>query len=314
MSEVTYGPGVMQDGTYRKRLIGGVAEDAKLKSIKDPVANNSIFYLDMAQSRYFTLTISKLTFNGKPIQFKLGTPIVTKGALPNKFDDFFPVKNISVSFTSYNNMSIPFSIFGNLPILHKKSVAKITINAYDLDDDRVERAVQAWEKECFPDSNYVAYLDDVKAQFVYKSYDVKGKQNYSKTLYVIPADNVSVSRSYDDNNEKIVSFSVVAVGEPGASSRGSKVSKPATIVELDTKAEIVESPESQVQRAAQQVVQATDNFVKAHPIWSSTIVTAMTGNPILGNLVNMYSNLSNLVTKVKNPNEGTNGGNSGSSR
>ena len=276
MSEVTYGPGVMQDGTYRKRLIGGVAEDAKLKSIKDPVTNNSIFYLDMAQSRYFTLTISKLTFNGKPIQFKLGTPIVTKGALPNKFDDFFPVKNISVSFTSYNNMSIPFSIFGNLPILHKKSVAKITVNAYDLDDDRVERAVQAWEKECFPDSNYVAYLDDVKAQFVYKSYDVKGKQNYSKTLYVIPADNVSVSRSYDDNNEKIVSFSIVAVGEPGASSRGSKVSKPAVMAEWDiTDMKLSETPES----TTSQIIKTADNLVKTTKMGISSMIGYAIGGP-----------------------------------
>ena len=279
MSEVTYGPGVMQDGSYRQRLIGGVAEDVKLKSIKDPVANNSIFYLDMAQSRYFTLTISKLMFNGKPIQFKLGTPIVTKGALPNKFDDFFPVKNISVSFTSYNNMSIPFSIFGNLPILHKKSVAKITINAYDLDDDRVERAVQAWERECFPDSNYVAYLDDVKAQFVYKSYDVKGKQNYSKTLYVIPADNVSVSRSYDDNNEKIVSFSVVAVGEPGASSRGSKTDKPAEYgMEVYASWSEPQETSNLVQSAAAQAANITINAVNAtNPIIGIPVEFARTG-------------------------------------
>lgn len=185
---------------------------------------NSFLY-NIAQSRYFTLTLDKLTDNsGIPIKFKLGKPSANnyaKGKEINTFNDFFPVKNVSINHTSYHNMSVPFSVFGNIPLLHSASLPKITINAYDLDDDRVERAVSRWTNICFPNDRYVAYLSNAASKFEYISYDVTGRENFTFTFYVIPSDNVIVSRSYEENNEKIVSFSVVAVGAPGASSKGS---------------------------------------------------------------------------------------------
>ena len=50
----------------------------------------------------------------------------------------------------------------------------------------------------------------------YVSYDVKGKRNFVRYLDVIPASTVSVSRSYEENGPKLLSFSVVAVGTTGA--------------------------------------------------------------------------------------------------
>ncbi len=216
MAEKSYGPGV------QSILLEGYAQEVQM--IQPTNNNDGLFLSNIAQSRYFTITIDKLTFNGAPIKFHLSKPSEEeyKGTTPpNTFGDFFPVKNISLTFTSYNNMSIPFAIFGNLPILHKKQLAKININAYDFDDDRVELALQRWEQECFPNSKYVAYLDTVASPFEYTSYDVTGRVTYHKRLIVIPADSVQVNRGYDDNNEKIVSFSLVAVGETGSSANGS---------------------------------------------------------------------------------------------
>lgn len=216
MAKIVYGPNIAQ--------ISASSFDIGVEEKRGVVDSDNIFLKDMAQSRYFTLTLDKLRHNGKPIQFKLATPSSADYANYSDvhvFNDFFPVKNMTMNFTAYDNLSIPFAIFGNLSILHRKRLTTITINAYDTDKDIVEEAVQKWEAECFPSSKYVAYMADVASKFEYKSYDVTGKINYIKTLYVIPAEGVSVSRGYDDNSEKIVSFSVVAVGEIGASANGS---------------------------------------------------------------------------------------------
>ena len=119
--------------------------------------------------------------------------------------------------TSYENMNVPFGIFGDFPLLHRKKVTTISFSCYDIDQDSIELALRKWEESCFPQATYVAFLDDVAAELTYSSYDVKGKKNFERTLYVIPANSVSVSRSYEENGPKLLNFSVVAVGAVGAS-------------------------------------------------------------------------------------------------
>ena len=81
-------------------------------------------------------------------------------------------------------------------------------------------ALRAWENRCFPESKYVAYLDEVKALFSYRSFDVTGKKNFEKKFYVIPASSVSVSRNYEENGAKMLNFSLAMVGMPQASANG----------------------------------------------------------------------------------------------
>lgn len=170
--------------------------------------NGNAFAEDIAQSRYFTVTISEIRDkNGDTITFHTG------GA----FHDFLPVKNMSLSYTSYENLSVPLACLGGVPLLNKKRLSVIRFSCYDTDDDIIEKAVQRWEMRCFPEGKYVSYLDEVAATFQYKSYDVKGNLVFVKTLTVIPTDDVSVNRSYEENSEKLITFSLAAVGEPGAS-------------------------------------------------------------------------------------------------
>ena len=189
---------------------GGIDNSNKAVNI-DPVIisdNGNTFAQDIAQSRYFTVTVSEIRDkNGDTITFHTG------GA----FHDFLPVKNMALSYTSYENLSVPLACLGGVPLLNKKRLSIIRISCYDTDDDIVEKAVQRWEMRCFPKGKYVAFLDEVAATFQYKSYDVKGNLVFVKTLTVIPTDDVSVNRSYEENSEKLVTFSLAAVGEPGAS-------------------------------------------------------------------------------------------------
>ena len=120
-------------------------------------------------------------------------------------------------------MNIPFGIFGDFPLLHKKKVTSISFSCYDIDQDAIEKALRYWEQQCFPQGMYVAYLEDVAAELKYTSYDVKGRPNFIRTLEVIPASTVSVSRSYEENAAKLLNFSVVAVGAIGASANNGEM-------------------------------------------------------------------------------------------
>ena len=169
---------------------------------------------DIAQSHFFTVQISQLLDrNGKMFQFASGQ---------GTYKDYVPIKSMNLTYTSYENMSVPFNIFGNLPLLHRKSVSTISFSCYDIDQDVIEMALRAWENRCFPEGRYVAYLDDIKATFKYRSYDVTGKMNFEKDFLVIPASSVSVSRSYEENGAKMLNFSLAVVGLSGNAVNGNK--------------------------------------------------------------------------------------------
>lgn len=195
-----------------------------LSAVKNdtPVNSNAVKHegqdwWDIAQSHFFTVQIySKDGARGKGsgLHDNAGSPFMFASG---EYKNYIPIKSMNFNYTSYDNMNIPFGIFGDFPLLHKKKVTSISFSCYDIDDDRIEKALKYWEQQCFPANNYVAFLDEVKATLTYTSYNTKGKKTFTNTLDVIPASSVSVSRDYESNGAKLLNFSVVAVGYPGAS-------------------------------------------------------------------------------------------------
>lgn len=191
------------------------AQKTNRDAAKTTTGGDPIDYWDIAQSHFFTVQIySSKTgaglhdINGKPFNFASGR---------GTYSNYIPVKSMNFNYTSYDNMNIPFGIFGDFPLLHRKKVTSISFSCYDIDQDAIEKALKFWEQQCFPQGKYVAYLEDIVAELKYTSYDVKGRPNFTRVLDVIPAQSVSVSRSYEENAAKLLNFSVVAVGAPGAS-------------------------------------------------------------------------------------------------
>ena len=204
-----------------------VEKEENLGKKSSGIGSDLIDFWDIAQSHFFTVQIyssngggGKPTglhdINGSPFSFASGH---------GTYQDYIPIKSMNFNYTSYENMNIPLGIFGDFPLLHRKKVTSINFTCYDTDDDRIEKALKYWEQQCFPQGAYVAYLDEVKATLKYSSYDVKGKWNFTRVLDVIPAQSVSVSRSYEENGAKMLNFSVVAVGAPGVSAGGDSTLK-----------------------------------------------------------------------------------------
>lgn len=163
-----------------------------------------LFLEDIEQSHHFTITIDKL-FTFLPSYYR------------TKFEHsqyFLPVKSISFTKIAIENMSIPLGVLGSLPIMHRKNLGRLTMTLYDNHKEPIESAINAWIDSCFVSNDYVNYLSNIVGVMNYTSYDVTGKrnENVSGEYYVIPAESVTINRSYDANDAKLLDFSVVIIG------------------------------------------------------------------------------------------------------
>lgn len=163
-----------------------------------------LFLDDIEQSHHFTITLDKIA-EFWPRYYK------------TKFPDsqyFLPVKSISFTKASIENMNIPLGVIGSLPIMHRKNLGRLTMVLYDIDREPIESAIQSWIGSCFQGNDYVNYLSNIVGTLNYTSYGVDGRrnENVSGEYYVIPAESITLDRSYDANDAKLLNFSVVIIG------------------------------------------------------------------------------------------------------
>lgn len=168
-------------------------------------ANQNLFLTDIAQSHHFTIRLENMPAFRTP---------------EGSFSEFLPVKSINLTYTSYENMTIPVSIFGDFPLLNKKRVSTIALTCFDTDDNKLEHEILKWEDRCFPKGRFVAYMEDIVKELTYKGYNVKGKETFKTSFYVIPSGGVSVSRDYSANDTKLITFNLVCVGDGSTCATG----------------------------------------------------------------------------------------------
>lgn len=157
---------------------------------------------NIAQAYHFTLTIDRLKTN----------------YIHPVFGNFLPVKSASFNYTSFDSLQIPLGIYGDLPVLKRRSVGRLNLQLYDNYKDELATHIRNWINECFPGGKYVNYVSNIASTLTYTSYGVTGQRNQSYPLkyLVIPTDSYSVNRSYEENGPKILDFSVIVVGDMSA--------------------------------------------------------------------------------------------------
>lgn len=172
--------------------------------------------IDIAQSHHFTVEIRDVknhkSRSGNLLSYR--TP-------NNVYSNFLPVKSMSLAYPSYENMNVPLSIFGDFPLLMRRRVENITLVCYDEDTSQLEKNLQAWNEECFPQGKYVAYMDDVVKELIYRGYTVDGRESMNVRRLVIPTGQVNVSRDYSENEAKMITFSLACVGDGSTCAVGS---------------------------------------------------------------------------------------------
>lgn len=179
-------------------------------------SNDGGWAIDIAQSHHFTVEIrdasNHRSQSGNLLSYK--TP-------NNVYSNFLPVKSMSLSYPSYENMNISLSIFGDFPLLMRRRVETITLVCYDEDTSPLEKNLQVWNEECFPQGKYVAYMDNIVKELIYRGYTVDGRESMHVRRFVIPAGQVMVNRDYSENEAKMITFSLACVGDGNTCATGS---------------------------------------------------------------------------------------------
>lgn len=180
--------------------------------------------IDIAQSHHFTIEIKDVSghqsASGNLLNYR--TP-------NNVYSHFLPVKSMSLTYSSYENMSIPVSIFGDFPLLQRRRVETINLICYDEDTHELEHNLHLWSNECFPLGKYVAYMDDIVKELIYRGYTVDGRESLYIRRFVIPTGQIYVSRDYSENEAKMISFSLACVGDGSTCATG----KPSAVTKVN---------------------------------------------------------------------------------
>ena len=145
-------------------------QQKKLKEA-DP---SQILKQDLARSSYFTVSFDTIF---KDAQFHV------PGNSFNR-NTFLPVKSITVNYGSVESLAIPIACYSDVPIMSKRKVGRIGLTLYDLDDDRIEKALTAW-RDSMTIKGRTVYLDESYVKMHYKSYNVKGELNTDLMLLVV---------------------------------------------------------------------------------------------------------------------------------
>ena len=183
---------------------------------KSEAADSNTWAIDIAQSHHFTVQLRAVGSTKESDKY----PIYKVSS--SSFGNFLPVKNISLTYSGYETMILPFSSFSDFPLIQRKKIEIVNLTCYDEDTSILEKAVTAWNDECFPGGKYVAYMDNVVKELIYKGYTVDGRESFNLRRYVIPFGPPQVNRDYEENDAKMITFSLACVGDGSTCATGSR--------------------------------------------------------------------------------------------
>jgi hypothetical protein len=156
---------------------------------------------DMAQSRFFTISIADMNGNNP-----MGIPFGNYTCLP--------LKNMTYTMQGIDIMTLSVGLFKDIPIPVGLRLPKLSLTLTDTDEDTIENQFRDWYNLYTP-NNYgcVGYLEDLVKIMTYRSYKVDGTPNKAFKAPVILADDFTYTRDYETNDLKTMEANILIVGE-----------------------------------------------------------------------------------------------------
>ena len=179
------------DGSYQVTAVKNISNDNKLNV-------NSI---TLGLNHHFKMTIEGLLVN-ENMKFDGG----------NKYGKFLPVESVSLSPISVTNTSLNIGIFSDLPILSSRKMGRLRITLLDDIYNVYENAVLDWFQNCCY-NGFVSPISKIIREAHYYEYTNQGKESKHYRFWLIPTDDISLNRNYNDNQFKKIEFSTIIVGD-----------------------------------------------------------------------------------------------------
>lgn len=181
---------------------------------------NTYFNIDMQQSAYFTILIDGFDYSRFYASYKSLTNSRDYGATNSSFDNwgvdasksFMPVKSLSYSQGSIETMSIACGAFADLALPFRKHCPTLNIEMYDHRSDFFEMKLREWHTMSVVTGGFVPVLESITKKVEIRSWATNGECNSVQSCDCLLADDINVTRTYENNDLKVISFKLIVVG------------------------------------------------------------------------------------------------------
>lgn len=209
---------------------------------------NTIFNLESAQASYYTLLIEGFeysryytshmsttasprmgrrdgyySYSSDAFNYTGMTPDYKKEWHSTGFENFkrngsiywIPVKSLTYTQGAIENTTFGVGAFADLQLPFRKHSPTLQIEMYDARSDFFEMKLREWHNMSVITDGFVPVLESISKKVQIRSWATNGECNSLTECQCILADDISVTRSYEANDLKIISFKLVVVGWGG---------------------------------------------------------------------------------------------------
>lgn len=207
---------------------------------------NHVQLLDAAQSSYFTMLIEGFEYSRFYTSYMSTTTSKNHGRRdyyyekdPNAFNDinnltprktvstnfdnwgrngsiyWMPLKSLTYTQGAIENTTFGVGAFADLQLPFRKHSPTLQVELCDARSDFFEMKLREWHNMSVITDGFVPVLESISKKVQIRSWATNGECNSLTECQCILADDISVTRSYEANDLKIISFKLVVVGWGG---------------------------------------------------------------------------------------------------
>lgn len=181
---------------------------------------NTYFNIDIQQSAYFTMLVKGWEYGRFHTSFKSISTQTYDGNRNGAFDRFtennslywMPLKSLQYSHGSIETMSLGVGAFADLQLPFRKHLPTLTVEMYDHRSDYFEMKLREWHAQSVLTEGFVPVLESIVKEVEIRGWATNGECNSVTTCSCILADDLTVSRSYEEDGFKLISFKLLVVG------------------------------------------------------------------------------------------------------
>ena len=125
---------------------------------------------------------------------------------------WLPLKSLQYSQGSIEALSLAAGTFSDLRLPFRKQSPTLTVEMYDHRSDYFEMKLREWHSESVLTGGFVPVLENIKKHVKIIGFSTNGGWNYTTECDCILIDDITTSRSYAENDLKVISFKLLVVG------------------------------------------------------------------------------------------------------
>lgn len=172
---------------YQEIYNSADTESSAPDTVNNTPSADSYWSITMGQTQNFTFAVAGLN-NADPAF-----------TMPKRNGMFLPLKSMDYKPISLESMKIKAGVFSDLPFFHRKKLGTINCVMHDSDKGKFAVYLLQWYNSCVSSNGYVPFVEDMCKKAIYTEYTHDGKISNKYEFLVIPDNDLSTNRVYDND-------------------------------------------------------------------------------------------------------------------